>query len=119
MTFRRMIVAGLLVASSGSTLADSGARHVDIGELQRIGQEGRSTGHRVSSSSEVNTASGLGLGELQQRGQEGRGEPRAGPPAQDSTPAYVDLGEAQRRGEEGRGEPAPESRSRHDVAMRD
>jgi hypothetical protein len=32
-----MMVAGLLVVSSGSALAKEGARHVDIGELQRIG----------------------------------------------------------------------------------
>ncbi len=118
MTFRLMMVAGLLAVASEPALANEGARHVDIGELQRIGEEGRGVWSSAATSPEMEAAAGLGLGELQQRSEEGRGEHRDAPATEASTPTY-DLGEAQRRAEEGRGESGPGSRTGYDVATRD
>lgn len=123
MTFhRRMIVVGLLVASSGSALASAGSGYAgDLGELQRKGQEGRGT----ASESSINPAfaeessGSVGLGELQQRGEEGRGEGRFSPRVEDAVAPHLDLGEVQRRAQEGRGEPNLASGTSRDVASRD
>lgn len=123
MTFhRRMIVVGLLVSASGSALANGASRSQDLGELQRLGQEGRGTpqhGASAAPAAQASSSGGTGLGELQQRGQEGRGEFRSSFRAEGAVEPYLDAGELQRRAQEGRGEPGTASGTRGGVARRD